>query len=158
MRIKFYITRLPHSEGIPLPKYQTDGSAGVDLPAAIENSASIQPGTRLLVPTGFAFSIPAAYEAQVRPRSGLALKYGITVLNSPGTIDSDYRGEVSVLLVNLGNEIFSFNRGDRIAQIVFSKVEQVQLEEVEELYESDRGTGGYGSTGISKKSKTRGIK
>ena len=158
MRIKFYIMRLPHSEGIPLPKYQTDGSAGVDLPAAIENSANIQPGARLLVPTGFAFSMPAAYEAQVRPRSGLALKYGITVLNSPGTIDSDYRGEVSVLLVNLGNEIFSFNRGDRIAQIVFSKVEQVQLEEVEELDESDRGTGGYGSTGISKKSKTRGIK
>ncbi len=141
-----------------MPKYQTDGSAGVDLPAAIENSASIQPGTRLLVPTGFAFSMPAAYEAQVRPRSGLALKYGITVLNSPGTIDSDYRGEVSVLLINLGNKTFSFNRGDRIAQIVFSKVAKVQLEEVEELDESDRGTGGYGSTGISKKSKTRGIK
>ena len=102
--------------------------------------------------------MPTAYEAQVRPRSGLALKYGITVLNSPGTIDSDYRGEVSVLLINLGNETFSFNRGDRIAQIVFSKVEQVQLEEVEELDESDRGTGGYGSTGISNKSKTRGIK
>ena len=141
-----------------MPKYQTDGSAGIDLPAAIENSASIQPGTRLLVPTGFAFSMPAAYEAQVRPRSGLALKYGITVLNSPGTIDSDYRGEVSVLLINLGNETFSFNRGDRIAQIVFSKVAQVQLEEVEELNESDRGTGGYGSTGISNKSKTREIK
>ena len=141
-----------------MPKYQTDGSAGIDLPAAIENSASIQPGTRLLVPTGFAFSMPSAYEAQVRPRSGLALKYGITVLNSPGTIDSDYRGEVSVLLINLGNKTFSFNRGDRIAQIVFSKVEQVQFEEVEELEESDRGTGGYGSTGISNKSKTRGIK
>ena len=141
-----------------MPKYQTDGSAGIDLPAAIENSASIEPGARLIVPTGFAFSMPNTYEAQIRPRSGLALQYGITILNSPGTIDSDYRGEISILLINLGNETFSFNRGDRIAQIVFSKVEQVQLEEVEELDESDRGIDGYGSTGISDKPKGRGIK
>ena len=105
MSSTIYIKRLPHSEGIPLPKYQTDGSAGIDLPAAIEGSASIYPGARLLIPPGFAFSIPRTYEGQVRPRSGLALKYGVTVLNSPGTIDSDYRGEVSVLLIYQGSEI-----------------------------------------------------
>ena len=144
------IKRLPHSEGIPLPKYQTDGSAGIDLPAAIEGSASISPGARLLIPTGFAFSIPRTYEGQVRPRSGLALKYGVTVLNSPGTIDSDYRGEVSVLLINHGNKTFFFERGDRVAQMVFTKVEQVKFKEVKVLDKSDRGIGGYGSTGLSK--------
>ena len=148
------IKRLPHSEGIPLPKYQTDGSAGIDLPAAIKGSASIYPGARLLIPTGFAFSIPRSYEGQVRPRSGLALKYGVTVLNSPGTIDSDYRGEVSVLLINQGNKTFFFERGDRIAQMVFTKVEQVKFQEVEALDTSDRGLGGYGSTGLSKNSES----
>tara|TARA_B100000886_G_scaffold321885_1_gene264454 strand:+ start:72 stop:545 length:474 start_codon:yes stop_codon:yes gene_type:complete len=150
----FKIKRLPHSEGLPLPKYQTDGSAGIDLPAAIEGSASIDPGARLLIPTGFAFSIPRTYEGQVRPRSGLALKHGITVLNSPGTIDSDYRGEVSVILVNQGSETFFFERGDRIAQMVFTKVEQVKFEEVDALDKSDRGLGGYGSTGLSKGSES----
>ena len=137
-----------------MPKYQTDGSAGIDLPAAIEGSASLDPGARLLIPTGFAFSIPRTYEGQVRPRSGLALKHGITVLNSPGTIDSDYRGEVSVILVNQGSETFFFERGDRIAQMVFTKVEQVKFEEVDELDKSDRGLGGYGSTGLSKGSES----
>ena len=150
----FNIKRLPHSEGIPLPKYQTDGSAGIDLPAAIEGSASIDPGARLLIPTGFAFSIPHAYEGQVRPRSGLALKHGVTVLNSPGTIDSDYRGEVLVLLINHGSETFFFERGDRIAQMVFTKVEQVKFEEVEALEKSVRGIRGYGSTGLSKNSES----
>ena len=141
---------MPHSEGIPLPKYQTEGSAGIDLPAAIEGSATIDPGARLLIPTGFAFSIPRTYEGQIRPRSGLALKHGITVLNSPGTIDSDYRGEVSVLLINHGNKTFFFERGDRVAQMVFTKVEQVKFKEVKVLDQSDRGIGGYGSTGLSK--------
>tara|TARA_B100000609_G_scaffold55116_1_gene42948 strand:- start:1588 stop:2034 length:447 start_codon:yes stop_codon:yes gene_type:complete len=141
---------MPHSEGIPLPKYQTEGSAGIDLPAAIEGSATIDPGARLLIPTGFAFSIPRTYEGQIRSRSGLALKHGITVLNSPGTIDSDYRGEVSVLLINHGNKTFFFERGDRVAQMVFTKVEQVKFKEVKVLDKSDRGIGGYGSTGLSK--------
>ena len=154
MSSTFKIKRLPHSEGLPLPKYQTDGSAGIDLPAAIEGSASLDPGARLLIPTGFAFSIPRTYEGQVRPRSGLALKHGITVLNSPGTIDSDYRGEVSVILVNQGSETFFFERGDRIAQMVFTKVEQVKFEEADELDKSDRGLGGYGSTGLSKGSES----
>ncbi len=149
----FNIKRLPHSEGIPLPKYQTDGSAGIDLPAAIEGSASIDPGARLLIPTGFAFSIPRNYEGQIRSRSGLALKYGVTVLNSPGTIDSDYRGEVSVLLINQGSKTFFFERGDRIAQMVFTKIEQVKFQEVKALDKSDRGLGGYGSTGLSKNSE-----
>lgn len=153
MSSRFYIKRLPHSEGIPLPKYQTDGSAGIDLPAAIEGSASIDPRGRLLIPTGFAFSIPRTYEGQIRSRSGLALKYGVTVLNSPGTIDSDYRGEVSVLLINQGSETFFFERGDRIAQMVFAKVEQVKFQEVKALDKSDRGLGGYGSTGLSKNSE-----
>ena len=135
---------------LPLESLQTDGSAGIDLPAAIEGSTSIYPGARLLIPTGFAFSIPRTYEGQVRPRSGLALKYGVTVLNSPGTIDSDYRGEVSVLLINQGSETFFLERGDRIAQMVFTKVEQVKFQEVEALDESGRGLGGYGSTGVSK--------
>ena len=137
-----------------MPRYQTDGSAGIDLPAAIEGSATIDPGARLLIPTGFAFSIPRSYEGQVRPRSGLTLKHGITVLNSPGTIDSDYRGEVSVLLINHGNKTFFFERGDRIAQMVFNKVEQVKFKEVEALDKSDRGIGGYGSTGLSKISES----
>lgn len=153
MGIIFNIKRLPHSEGIPLPKYQTDGSAGIDLPAAIEGSASIDPGARLLIPTGFAFSIPRNYEGQIRSRSGLALKYGVTVLNSPGTIDSDYRGEVSVLLINQGSKTFFFERGDRIAQMVFTKIEQVKFQEVKALDKSDRGLGGYGSTGLSKNSE-----
>ena len=151
---KLYIKRLAHSEGLPLPKYQTDGSAGIDLPAAIEGSAKIDPGARLLIPTGFAFAIPRAYEGQVRPRSGLALKHGVTVLNSPGTIDSDYRGEVLVLLINHGSETFFIERGDRIAQMVFTKVEQVKFEEVEALDKSDRGIRGYGSTGLSKNSES----
>ena len=150
MRIKFYITRLPHSEGIPLPKYQTDGSAGVDLPAAIENSANIQPGARLLVPTGFAFSMPSTYEAQVRPRSGLALKYGITVLNSPGTIDSDYRGELMVLATWIGEgDFIELSKGERIAQMLIAPVPVTNFREVsfEELSTTERGEGGFGSSG-----------
>lgn len=151
----FYITRLPHGEGITLPEYQTDGSAGADLPAAIQASLTILPGERVLVPTGFAFSIPKNFEAQIRPRSGLALKHGITLLNSPGTIDSDYRGEVSVLLINHGDESFSIRRGDRIAQVVFARVVRVKFQEVDSLDDSKRGTGSYGSTGLSNNSRGR---
>tara|TARA_B100001123_G_scaffold381298_1_gene451631 strand:- start:3834 stop:4289 length:456 start_codon:yes stop_codon:yes gene_type:complete len=147
--------RLPHAEGISLPQYQTVGSAGADLSAAIEGSARIMPGEWLLVPTGFAFSIPENYEGQIRPRSGLALKHGITVLNSPGTIDGDYRGEVSVLLINHGNKPFKLNRGDRIAQIVFSQVLQVDFREVNSVDRSSRGSRGYGSTGVSDNSKQK---
>ena len=138
---------MPHSEGIPLPKYQTDGSAGIDLPAAIENSANIQPGARLLVPTGFAFSMPATYEAQVRPRSGLARKYGITVLTSPGTIDSDYRGEIKVILINLSNKSFVVKSGDRIAKMVLCPVMKAKFKEITNLSKTKRGKGGFGSTG-----------
>ena len=145
--------RLPHAEGISLPQYQTVGSAGADLPAAIQRPTRIMPGERLLVPTGFAFSIPKNYEAQIRPRSGLALKHGVTVLNSPGTIDADYRGEVSILLINHGNKPFTLNRGDRIAQIVFSQVVQVEFREVNRVGRSSRGSRGYGSTGVADNSK-----
>ena len=154
---KFYITRLPHAEGITLPEYQTEGSAGADLSAAIQTPITILPGERTLVPTGFAFSIPKHFEAQIRPRSGLALKHGVTLLNTPGTVDSDYRGEVSVLLINHGDEPFSISRGDRIAQVVFAKVAQVEFLEVDSLDNSRRGTSGYGSTGISNNSSARSV-
>ncbi|MFZ1572266.1 MAG: dUTP diphosphatase [Candidatus Kapaibacterium sp.] len=131
-----------------LPKYATNGSAGIDICAAINEEITLLQFERKLIPTGFAISIPYGYEAQVRPRSGLAIKNGVTVLNSPGTIDSDYRGEISVILINTGNEPFTIKRGDRIAQIVISKYEQVSWDEVDELDETSRGIGGFGSTGI----------
>ena len=142
-----YIKRLPHGAGLPLPRYQTEGSAGLDLSAAIKKKKIIGPGDRALIPTGFALELSSGFEAQIRPRSGLALKSGVTVLNAPGTVDPDYRGEVSVLLINHGHEPFMIERGDRIAQMIISKFIQVRLMEVETLSETNRGADGYGSTG-----------
>ena len=132
---------------VPLPSYQTPGSAGLDLRAAVGESVEIPPGERVLIPTGLRFEIPQGWEGQVRPRSGLAIRHGVTVLNSPGTIDSDYRGEVKIILVNLGQEPFFIGNGDRIAQLIFASCEQVELVEVEELTSSKRGLGGFGHTG-----------
>ena len=143
------INRLSHAMGLPLPQYQTLGSAGMDLPAAIENTTVINPGERVLIPTGFALALPSSLEAQIRPRSGLALRNGVTVLNAPGTIDSDYRGEISILLINHGSEPFVIKRGDRIAQMVIAKVAQPHLVEVKNLSKTVRGEGGYGSTGTN---------
>jgi dUTP pyrophosphatase len=131
----------------PLPNYQTDNSAGVDLQANINEEITLLPLQRVLVPTGIKLALPEGYEAQVRPRSGLALKNGITVLNSPGTIDADYRGEIGVILVNLSNENFVIKDGERIAQLVITKYEKVRFEKVEVLDETARGAGGFGSTG-----------
>jgi len=143
------ILRLPHAEGLPLPAYETAGAAGMDLRAAVPGHEPIvlKPGARLAAPTGFAYGLPLGYEAQVRPRSGLALKNGITCLNSPGTVDSDYRGEVKVILVNHGEEDFVIRRGDRIAQLVIAPVVQAVWAEVDSLDETARGAGGFGSTG-----------
>jgi len=141
------IKRLPSAEGLPLPQFTTAGAAGADLHAAIFEPMALAPGTRALVPSGLSIAIPNGWEAQIRPRSGLALKYGVTVLNTPGTIDSDYRGEISVILINHGDAPFTVARGDRIAQIVFAPVSQPALHEVGELPETDRGSGGFGSTG-----------
>lgn len=143
------IQRLPHSEGLPLPAYETAGSAGMDLRAAVleDQPLTLAPGARALVPTGLKIALQPGYEAQVRPRSGLALKHGITCLNSPGTIDSDYRGEVGVILANLGSEPFVVRRGERIAQMVVAACAQAMLEEVEALDDTERGAGGFGSTG-----------
>ncbi|NLW22334.1 MAG: dUTP diphosphatase [Tissierellia bacterium] len=131
----------------PLPSYKTPGSSGMDLYANIENSILLKPLERVLIPTGLYISIPEGYEAQIRARSGLALKHGITLANGIGTIDSDYRGEIGVILVNLGQEEYVINRGDRIAQLVFVKYERVELEEVDTLDNTSRGAGGFGHTG-----------
>lgn len=149
-------TRLGHAEGLPVPEYATPGAAGMDLVAAVPQEAplTIRPGARAAVPTGLSFAIPRDFEGQVRPRSGLALKNGVTVLNAPGTIDSDYRGEVKVILVNTSEESFEITRGMRIAQIVFARVERVQLAEVSSLDETVRGSGGFGSTGLQSSSKS----
>jgi len=135
-------------EGVTLPKYQTDHSAGLDLCACIDRDIILMPGERVLVPTGVSIELPDGYEAQVRPRSGLAINHGVTVLNSPGTIDPDYRGEVKVILINLGKEPFVIKNGMRIAQMVISKFERVEVEVVEELSQTRRGEGGFGSTGV----------
>lgn len=139
--------RLPHGAGLPLPSYATAGSAGLDLAAAVEAPVELAPGERALVPTGFAIALPAGYEAQVRPRSGLALKHGIAVLNAPGTIDADYRGELGVVLVNLGERRFTVTRGMRIAQLVVAAVTRARPAEVAALPASAREDGGFGSTG-----------
>ena len=139
------IQRLPGSEDIELPLYQTEGAAGMDVRAIEERM--LQPGETALIPTGFSIAVPIGFEAQLRPRSGLALKNGITLLNSPGTIDSDYRGAVGVILTNLGHEPFYIHRGDRIAQMVIAKVERAQWEVVDSLEETQRGEGGFGSSG-----------
>jgi len=145
------LVRLPHSEGLPLPAYETAGAAGVDLRAALPEDRQIilLPGRRVLVPTGLIFEIPEGFEGQIRPRSGLALKHGITCLNTPGTIDSDYRGEVQVLLVNHGEEDFAITRGMRIAQLIIAPVTQVVIEERVKVVETGRGAGGFGSTGTA---------
>ena len=137
--------RLPVGAGLKLPNYQTPGAAGMDVRAAEDRM--LQPGETALIPTGFAIAVPVGFEAQLRPRSGLALKNGITLLNSPGTIDSDYRGAVGVILTNLGHEPFYVHRGDRVAQMVIAKVERAEWEMVETLEETERGEGGFGSSG-----------
>ena len=143
--IEIECKRLPHGEGLPLPSYATGGAAGLDVVAA--ESLTLAPGARHAVATGFAIAIPEGYEVQVRPRSGLALKHGITCLNTPGTIDSDYRGEVKVILANLGAEPFAVVRGERIAQLVPAPVLKASFHQVEQLAETGRGSGGFGSTG-----------
>jgi len=141
------VTVLPHGEGLELPKYSTSGAAGCDLRAAIETEMVLAPGARALIPIGIAIAIPPGYEGQVRMRSGLALKHGLTLLNAPGTIDSDYRGEVRVILANLGSEPAILRRGDRIAQLVFAPVARARFEKVSALPVTDRRDGGFGSTG-----------
>ena len=143
--IRIELKRLPHGEGLPLPAYATDGAAGMDVVSA--EALTLAPGDRAAVATGFAIAIPDGHEVQVRPRSGLALKHGVTCLNTPGTIDSDYRGEVKVILANLGREPFAIARGDRIAQLVPAVVLRASLDEVAVLDDTSRGTGGFGSTG-----------
>jgi dUTP pyrophosphatase len=143
--IDIELQRLPHGNGLPLPSYATAGAAGLDVVAA--EDVTIAPGQRHAVATGFAIAIPHGYEVQVRPRSGLALKHGITCLNTPGTIDEDYRGEVKVILANLGSEAFEIRRGERIAQLVPAPVTKAGFREVPELSETSRGAGGFGSTG-----------
>ncbi len=142
------LKRLPHGADLPLPAYATEHSAGMDLLAAVENDVILQPGERQLIPSGIAIALPAGSEAQVRPRSGLALKHGITVLNAPGTIDADYRGEVGVILINLGQEPFTVSRGNRIAQMVIAPHYRAVWQPVEKLSVSTRGGGGFGSTGL----------
>ena len=142
------VLRLAHGADLPLPAYQSAGAAGLDLTAAVDELVVVPPMGRVMVPTGLAIALPAGFEAQVRPRSGLAARHGVTVLNSPGTIDEDYRGEIKVILVNLGNEAFMISRGDRIAQMVIAPVTQARLVEVETLDETARGAGGFGSTGV----------
>lgn len=143
--IRIAVKRLPHGDGLPLPAYATAGAAGMDVVAA--EALTLAPGARHAVATGFAIAIPEGYEVQVRPRSGLALKHGVTCLNTPGTIDHDYRGEVKVILANLGDQPFEIARGDRIAQLVPAPVQRATLDEVADLDETDRGSGGFGSTG-----------
>lgn len=142
------VRRLGHAEGLPLPDYASAGSSGLDLRAAIENDLKVRPGDRVQIPTGLILELPAGWEGQVRPRSGLAWRHGVTLLNTPGTIDSDYRGEVKVILVNLGRETFVVRRGDRIAQLVVAAVSRVTLVETMRLGPTDRGEGGFGSTGL----------
>jgi dUTP pyrophosphatase len=146
--MKVSIQRLPHALGVPLPAYATEGSAGMDLIAAVENDIELLPGKRAIVPTGFSLELPVGFEAQVRPRSGLAANHGITVLNTPGTIDSDYRGEVKIILINLGDAPFIVARGMRIAQMIIARHERVELVERQGLSQTARGSGGHGSTGL----------
>ncbi len=143
------VQQLPHGEGLPLPAYQSASAAGLDLLAAVAEEApvTLAPGKHALVPTALAIALPTGFEAQVRPRSGLAAKHGVTVLNSPGTIDADYRGEISVLLINLGDQPFTIRRGERIAQMIVAPVVQATLRKVESLNATERGAGGFGSTG-----------
>ena len=148
MRPLLRVQRLAHARDLELPAYATDQAAGLDLRAAVDGSMAIAPGQHAMVPTGLAIALPAGHEGQVRPRSGLAHRHGVTVLNSPGTIDADYRGEVKVMLINHGHQPFTITRGDRIAQLVVAPVVQVAICEVDALDETARGDGGHGSTGL----------
>ena len=147
--IEVALLRLPHAQDLPLPAYQSEDAAGLDLLAAVEEAMILPPLGRALVPTGLAIALPSGYEAQVRPRSGLAAKHGVTVLNSPGTIDADYRGEIKVILINLSDTPFTIGRGERIAQMVIAPVSRARLVETEALDATIRGDGGFGSTGRS---------
>lgn len=147
MRVR--VRRLAHGRGLPLPAPASPGSSGADLRAALEEDLVLRPGERALVPTGLVLEIPQGFEGQVRPRSGLALEHGVTVANAPGTIDSDYRGEVKVILVHLGDAPVTLSRGDRVAQLVIARTEVVEWEEAPDLAQSNRGAGGFGSTGRS---------
>jgi dUTP pyrophosphatase len=148
MTITVAITKLPHGDDLPLPSYATKSSAGMDVLAAIDADVTLPPQARALIPTGIAIALPEGYEAQIRPRSGLALKHGISLVNTPGTIDADYRGEIKVLLINLGQEPFTVTRGMRLAQMVVAPFTQAAWQEVASLDETERGQGGFGSTGI----------
>jgi dUTP pyrophosphatase len=149
MSLRVDIQQLPHGAGLPLPAYQTAHAAGLDLLAAVPEEAPVllAPGQPTMIPTGLSIALPAGHEAQVRPRSGLAAKHGVTVLNAPGTIDADYRGEICVLLINHGSETFRVRRGERIAQMVIAPVSRVELVPISSLSTTDRGSGGFGSTG-----------
>jgi dUTP pyrophosphatase len=155
-KIQISMMRLPHAAGLPLPAYQSELAAGLDLIAAVPTDAPmvIAPGERAAVPTGIAFALPQGLEGQIRPRSGLALRHGVTVLNSPGTIDADYRGEVHVILVNFGRDSFTVERGVRIAQLVFAAMMQAVICEVASLDETARGVGGFGSTGTGRERRS----
>ncbi|NOX94290.1 MAG: dUTP diphosphatase [Alphaproteobacteria bacterium] len=142
------IKRLPHAEGLDLPSYETALAAGCDIRAALVKPMTLRPGERHMIPTGLAIALPPGWEAQMRPRSGLAAKHGVSVVNAPGTIDADYRGELKVILINHGTEDFTINRGERIGQMVIAPVWQARFEEVDELNETTRGAGGFGSTGV----------
>jgi len=148
MSITIAISTLPHFGDLKLPTYESPGAAGMDVAAAIESDIMLEPGQRCAVPTGLAMAVPSGHEIQVRPRSGLALRHGVTVANAPGTIDSDYRGELMVLLINLGDETFTITRGMRVAQLVLAPVIQASIDIVESLDGTERGDGGFGSTGI----------
>jgi dUTP pyrophosphatase len=148
MPIRILVRRLPHAEGLPLPSYATTGAAGMDLTAAVRTSVTIRPGERALIPTGLTIALPPGYELQIRPRSGLALRHGITLPNSPGTIDEDYRGEIQVIVLNAGSESFVVERGCRIAQAILAPVSRAEWEVVERLDTTQRDAGGFGSTGI----------
>ncbi len=147
--VRVALQRLPQGEGLPIPGYMSEHAAGADIRAAVREQLTLLPGARALVPTGFSIALPPGYEAQVRPRSGLAIRCGVTCLNAPGTIDADYRGEVHVVLANFGTEPFVIRRGDRIAQMVVAPVARASFELVEELPPTVRGDGGFGSTGVS---------
>lgn len=147
-KINVYIMRTPSSSDLPLPRYMSAQASGMDLYANVEHSIIINPGKWSIVPTGIMLSLPDGFEAQVRPRSGLAFKNGVTVLNSPGTVDADYRGEIRIALMNLGEKDFVIKRGDRIAQLVINRIERVNLIETDSLPLSERGDGGFGSTGV----------
>lgn len=146
-RVTLKVKRLDNNPDLPLPSYQSDGSSGLDLRAAVAEEVTLRPGELMLIPTGLSISLPKGYEAQIRPRSGLALRYGLGLINSPGTIDADYRGEVGVIAINWGRKPLSIRRGERIAQVVISKVSRARVEEVDELDATERGKGGFGHSG-----------